>query len=161
MQNKKQLAIDEIDLSILEHLQVDGRRSFSEIADDLDVTTTTISNRVKKIIQEKILTIQGFLEPHRVGFKAPATIGIVIEPKRIREAASEISEFPEVSWVAIVSGQFDLIVEAMCRDSDHLTDLIIDRINKVDGVQQTQTFMQLEVIKLRQPGVELLNYEMN
>jgi Lrp/AsnC family transcriptional regulator for asnA, asnC and gidA len=159
MYEKAQYSIDDIDRGILKHLQDDGRRSFSDIADDLGVTTTTVSNRVKKLIQEEILTIQGFIEPHRVGFNAPATIGIVIDPKCIRQAAFEISEFPEVAWAAIVSGQFDLIIEAMCRDFNHLTDLIIDRISKVDGVQQTQAFIQLEVIKLRQPGVELLNYE--
>jgi Lrp/AsnC family transcriptional regulator for asnA, asnC and gidA len=159
MAARQQSRVDDLDLAILRHLQSDGRKSFSIIADDLDVTVTTVSKRVKRMIRDDILLIEGFVQYHAVGFNAPAMIGVSIEPKKIEEASRKIAALPEVVVAAITTGEYDLILEVVCRDAGHLSELVISRISKVNGVKQTRTFYMLRTLKLRQAGIELLQRE--
>lgn len=149
--------LDQLDFEILRHLQEDGRRSFTEIADDLGVSAGTIRNRFTKLLAEQALHVIGRADPHRVGFRAPANIHISVRPpQRIEEVAHAIAEFPEVSYVAMVSGEFDLEVDIMCRDLDHLTELVTQRLHRVDGVADTRTNVILRVIKYGQPDLRIL-----
>jgi len=149
--------VDELDLSVLHHLQEDGRRSFTEIADALGVSVGTVRNRVSKMIEENTVQIVGRVNPHRVGFNAPATINVAVQPPHLEAAIAQITEFPEVSWMALITGEYDLIVDVMCRDVDHLTELITKRLQRVTGVTKTETAYILRVLKVAQPGLELVH----
>jgi Lrp/AsnC family transcriptional regulator for asnA, asnC and gidA len=152
--------LDSLDFEILRHLQEDGRRSFTEIADDLKVSAGTIRNRFAKLLADKALHVIGRADPHRVGFRAPANVHILIRPPHLIETtAAAIAEFPEVSYVAIVSGEFDLEVDIMCRDLDHLTDLVTQRLPQVHGVTDIRTNVILRVIKYAQPDLRILQEE--
>lgn len=151
--------VDELDLAILNHLQEDGRRSFTDIAEALAVSVGTVRNRVSRMIEDSTVQIVGRVNPHRVGFNAPATINVAVQPPYLEEAMAQISAFPEVSWLALVTGQYDLMVDVMCRDVDHLTELITKRLQKVPGVTKTESVYVLRILKVGQPGLELLRPE--
>ena len=147
--------VDDLDFAILAHLQEDGRRSFTDIARDLGTAVGTIRNRVTKLLEDNTLKIIGRVNPFRVGFNAPASILISVDPPFLQSAAEEISEFPEVSYISMLTGDYDLMVDAMCKDSDHLTDFLLQRLSKVKGVKSYRTSIILRIVKVAQPDLML------
>jgi Lrp/AsnC family transcriptional regulator for asnA, asnC and gidA len=140
--------MDKLDLAILSILQINGRRPFTDIAQKLGVSEGTIRNRVNRLIDNQTLQIVGLVNPNSLGFNAPAIIGVLINEGDIEKIASEIARFPEVSYLIMVSGEFDLIVEVLCRDRDHLADFLNHNLRQVAGVGKTQTFMALKTFKM-------------
>jgi Lrp/AsnC family transcriptional regulator for asnA, asnC and gidA len=150
-------AIDELDLIILTHLQQDGRKSFTDIAQATGASVGTIRNRVQRMVEDKTVRISGRVDPHRVGFQAPANIRISVQPaSQIESVAAQIAQFPEVSYVALMSGEFDLEIDVMCRDQEHLSPLITERLHKVAGVSNIHTDIVLRVYKLADPDLSLV-----
>ena len=140
--------MDEIDRAILSFLQKDGRTRFTEIAKELGVTEGTVRNRVAKLQEAHALQIIGMVDPRRIGYDAPAIIGVSIQPPYLEEAAAQIAAWPEVSYLIMVSGEFDLMVEVLCRDRKHLAAFLRERLQQVTGVQRTQTSMILHTYKM-------------
>ena len=151
--------IDKLDLSILEHLQEDGRKSFTEISKALDVAVGTIRNRYNKMVADGTLNIIPKVDPVRIGFNAPASIGISVELNRLQEAIDSISSFPEVSWLASVTGKYDIVVDVMCKDIDHLNEFVIERLGKVPGVRDIEITFHLKIYKVALPALSLVSVE--
>jgi Lrp/AsnC family transcriptional regulator for asnA, asnC and gidA len=147
---------DELDVAILGHLEQDGRKSQSDIAADLGVTVSTIGNRLKRLRDEELLVIYGFLDPHRVGFNAPALIRVSAKPIDLEQLGAEIAELPEVLSVTLTTGEFQLLVEVQCRDNDHLTELIVYHLQQIEGIRETRTSILLREIMIKQPRVKML-----
>jgi Lrp/AsnC family transcriptional regulator for asnA, asnC and gidA len=139
--------MDELDLSIVAFLQEDGRMRYTEIAKALDVTEGTVRNRVTKLLERNAIQVIGVLDPHQMGYDAPAIIGVSIQPTRLDQAAVEIAAMPEVSYLIMVAGEVDLIVEVFCRDREHLAVFLRDRLLQVAGVQRAQTSFILHTYK--------------
>ncbi len=156
MTNAKQILLDELDVSILRHLEEDGRKSYSDIAEDLGVAVSTVSARVSKLIERNVLSILAFINPFEVGLDAPALIMMNIEPRHFEEAVEVILEYPEVNFASMTSGEYNLNLDVFCRDTNHLTELITQRLYKVIGVQDINITYQLRRLKLRPTGVDLL-----
>lgn len=150
------LPLDKLDISILAHLEEDGRKSFSDIAEDLNVSLSTISNRVKRLIEDEILVVHGFLDPLEVGFNVPAYILISVHPALIESASEEIAEFPEVLSLTMLAGEYGLAAEVHCRDTNHLTNLLVHRLQRVEGVRETRTSIQMREVCVKQPSVEMM-----
>ncbi len=139
--------MDELDLEILSLLQQDGRKPYTEIAHELGVSEGTVRNRVYRLIDEQIIQIVGQVDPIHMGFDAPAVMGVTVQPAEIEKAAEQIASFPEVSYLLMVSGGYDLIVEVACRDRAHLTNFLNQSLRKVPGVQSIHTFLILQTLK--------------
>jgi Lrp/AsnC family transcriptional regulator for asnA, asnC and gidA len=149
--------MDQIDLSIIEHLQKDGRKPFTDIARDLGISEGTVRNRVSRLLDERVIQIVGLADPLSLGFDAPAIIGVKVQPGYLERAAAEIGAFPEVSYLIMVSGEFDLFVEVMCRDRKHLGDFINKRLHQVQGINQTQSFVILGTYKMAYGALPTIN----
>jgi Lrp/AsnC family transcriptional regulator for asnA, asnC and gidA len=139
--------MDDLDISILTSLKDDGRRPFTDIAHTLGVSEGTVRNRVAKLTSDGVLNIVGLIDPASLGYNAPAVIGISLSEGDIEKIAEEIAAFPEVSYLIMVSGEFDLIVEIICRDREHLANFLNHQMRRVAGVERTQTFMTLRTFK--------------
>lgn len=140
--------MDTLDRSIVALLQEDGRMRYTTIAKALDVTEGTVRNRVARLLEEKAIQIIGVLDPHRMGFNAPAIIGVSIQPPLLEKAAAEIAAMQEVSYLIMVAGEYDLIVEVFCRDREHLAAFLKDHLLQVAGVQRAQTSFILHTYKV-------------
>jgi len=140
--------MDELDREIIEYLRTDGRMRFTKIAEELGVAEGTVRNRVAKLQDDKIIQIIGMTDPHRMGFEAPAMICVNIQPPHLEEAAAAIAALPEVSYLVLVSGEFDFLVEVQCRDREHLVTFLHESLQTIPGVQRTQTFMILHTYKM-------------
>ncbi len=140
--------MDKLDLAIIDALKANGRRPFTDIAQEVGVSEGTIRNRVTRLIDDRILHIVGLVDPSSLGFNAPAMIGVSVTGGDIEEIGHKIASFPEVSYLIMVSGEFDLMVEVLCRDREHLADFINQHLRRVQGVGRTQTFMTLRTFKM-------------
>ena len=121
---------------------------YTKIAEALNVTEGTVRNRVAKLLEDKAIQIIGVLDPHRMGFEAPAIIGVSVQPRQLEEAAAEIAAMQEVSYLLMVAGEYDLLVEVFCRDRAHLTAFLKDQLLQVAGVQRAQTSFILHTYKV-------------
>jgi len=147
--------MDDLDRKIIAILQGDGRTPNTEIAKSLNVSEATIRYRVSRLMEQKILQVIGLVDPYQLGYDAPAMIGVSVEPTLLEDAAAEIASFPEVSYLVMVSGEFDLIVEVMCQNRNQLTDFLNQKLRFVKGVTRTQSSMILKTYKMAygaQPG---------
>ena len=155
---KNNTSMDELDFSVLVLLQQDGRMSFTIMAQKLGVSISTIRTRVTKLIDDKTIQIVGRVDPEKVGFHAYAHIKISVRPANLIDAvANKLLEFPEVSFLAITSGDFELEVDVMCRDNHHLLEVINTQISKIEGVFSTKTDMYFKVLKYAQPDLNLIH----
>lgn len=152
----KSFISDELDFDILSCLQEDGRMSFTVMAEKLNVSIGTIRTRVNKLIQEDIIHIVGRVDPEKVGFHSYAQIAVYVRPATLKETvADKIAKLPEVSFLALTSGDFDLEVDVMCRNNNHLVEFV-NTISQIKGVHQTRTTFYLKVFKYAQPDLNLL-----
>lgn len=150
--------LDDLDFSVLVLLQQDGRMSFTVMAEKLGVSISTVRTRVTKLLEDKTIQIVGRVNPEKVGFHAYAHIKISIRPANLIDSvANKLLEFPEVSFLAITSGDYELEVDVMCRDNNHLLTIINSQISKIEGVYNTKTDMYFKVLKYAQPDLNLIH----
>jgi Lrp/AsnC family transcriptional regulator for asnA, asnC and gidA len=142
--------MDNIDRKIISLLQKDGRMPFTDIAKSLGVSEGTVRNRVTRLTEDRILQIIGMIDPNRMGYEAPAMIGVSVQPPLLEKVATTIADFPEVSYLIMVSGEFDLFIEVLCKDRDHLASFLNSKLLRVPGISRTQTFITLRTYKMAQ-----------
>jgi len=140
--------MDKLDLELIEILQKDGRTPFTEIAKTLDISEGTVRNRLARLRDQGILQVVGLVDPYQLGFDAPAMIGVSVDPPKLESAAEVISRFEEVSYLIMVSGEFDLIVEVMCQDRESLAEFLNQKLRQVPGITRTQTYLILRTFKM-------------
>ncbi|MEL6152374.1 MAG: Lrp/AsnC family transcriptional regulator [Chloroflexota bacterium] len=152
--------LDDLDLAILAHLQDDGRKPFTDIARALDVSVGTVRNRVGKMLEDETVWIYARINPPQLGLNASANIHVSVSPSNLIESvANTVKDFPEVSYVAMLSGEYDLELDVMCRDTAHLTQFIQERLHPVPGVVKTVTSIILRSYLYRQPDLSVLMSE--
>jgi Lrp/AsnC family transcriptional regulator for asnA, asnC and gidA len=139
--------MDELDHSIVSFLQKNGRIPFTEISQKLNVSEGTVRNRVSRLLKEGIVRIVGIADPAKMGYSLAAIIATSIQGANGEKAAVKIAKLPEVSDVLMVSGEFDLMVQVYCRDSEHLSTFINTALRTIPGVLHTQTFVVLKTFK--------------
>ncbi|HYV16893.1 MAG TPA: Lrp/AsnC family transcriptional regulator [Conexibacter sp.] len=137
--------LDELDRAIVEALQEDGRASFRTIARRLSVAEGTIRNRYERLVSTAVLDVVGVTNPLVLGFQAMAMIGVKTDG-RARAVAEAAAELAEVDYAVVVAGRFDLLLEVVCRDHDHLLE-VIERLGALEGVLSTDSFVYLQLTK--------------
>lgn len=148
--------LDNLDFDVLSCLQQDGRMSFTVMAEKLNVSVGTIRTRVNKLIEDGTISIVGRVNPDKVGFRSYAHIAVYVRPATLKEkVAKKIASYKEVSFLAMTSGDYDLEVDVMCKDNEHLVEFV-NKISAIEGVNQTKTTIYFKVYKYAQPDLGLL-----
>ncbi|WP_052226499.1 Lrp/AsnC family transcriptional regulator [Microbacterium mangrovi] len=140
--------LDDLDLKIVAALQIDGRRSFSNLGEELGVPASSIRYRAKRLQDEGILQVVGIANPLAIGFDLLAIVGVRTSPGTARDVCAALSAMHESSYVVMTSGRFDVLVEVIARDIADMTDVLQNKIGSVPGVLSTESFFVLEVAKL-------------
>lgn len=142
------MKIDRLDHRLIACLQRDGRRPFSHIAQELGVSEGTIRQRYQRLIDNGILEVVGVADPARMGFHTMAMIGIRVDNSRTtHDIAEEIAAFPEVSYAAMSTGSFDLLIEVISESNEEFVQFLTEKLHLVAGIARTETFMLLKVYK--------------
>ena len=138
-------ALDDVDRSIIEALQKNGRASFRRIAADVGVSEATVRARYARLCDDNILQVTGVTNPLGLGFDAMAMVGIrtagAPEP-----VADEIAKWDEADYVVVTAGQYDILVELVCADRRQLLELT-NRLRSLAGVVSTESFLYLALWK--------------
>ena len=140
--------LDEKDRAIVSILQYDGRTPFTKIAEELNITEGSVRNRVKRLIETQKLKIVGIAQPEEMGWTEAGIIGINVQADRIMEVADAIAQLPEVSYLIQAAGEFDFFAEVYCKDREHFVSFLNNRLQKIPGVDRTQSFLILKMHKL-------------
>jgi Lrp/AsnC family transcriptional regulator for asnA, asnC and gidA len=138
--------LDAVSKRIVELLQEDGRQSFVTIAREVGLSEAAVRQRVQKLIDADVMQIVAVTDPLQVGFSRQAMIGVRVAGD-VALVAEALCDMPEVSYVVTTAGSFDLLVEVVCEDDDHLLDLLMGRIRRLHGVTSTETFVYLKLNK--------------
>jgi Lrp/AsnC family transcriptional regulator, regulator for asnA, asnC and gidA len=146
-QHNSKTTIDEIDQKIIEALQIDGRRPFTKLAAELGISEASVRQRVSNLIATHAMQIVAVTNPVKLGYSMASMIGIRVSGEKLFEVAEKIAAFDEIIYLIICAGSFDLLAEVVCQDNDHFLRFLTEKLYKVDGIQQTETFMYLRVCK--------------
>jgi Lrp/AsnC family transcriptional regulator for asnA, asnC and gidA len=140
--------LDETDRKIISLLQYDGRMPYTEIGNKLGLSEGAVRRRVKRLTEDGVMQIVGIVEPRLMDWNAAGMIGVNVQSGQMAQAAEAIGNFPEVTYLFMASGGFDLFVEVYCRDRDHFVEFLNQKLQQVPGVTRTETFMILKMYKM-------------
>jgi len=138
--------IDAVSKAIIEQLQEDGRRPYAAIGKAVGLSEAAVRQRVQKLLDQGVMQIVAVTDPLTVGFRRQAMVGITVEGD-IDPIADALASLDEVEYVVITAGSFDLLVEIVCEDDDHLLEMINKRILALPGVRSTESFVYLKLRK--------------
>jgi len=105
-----------------------------------------VRRRVQRLRDSGALEIVAVTDPLQLGFQREAMLGVRVQGD-VREVANEIASIEEAIYVVITAGSFDIIVELICEDDDHLVNVLNGRIRAVPGVIEVETFVYLKLAK--------------
>ncbi len=138
--------VDEISKLIIEQLQQDGRRSYAAIGKAVGLSEAAVRQRVQRLLDAGMVQIVAVTDPLQLGFLRQAMIGVTVSGDAQR-VADQLAEIPEIEYVVLTAGSFDVLVEVVCRDDDQLLEVINQRIRELDAVTRTETFVYLKLRK--------------
>lgn len=138
--------LDDLSRRLIEALQRDGRRSYAALAQDVGLSEAAVRQRVKRLLDDGVMQIVAVTDPMTVGFSRQAMVGIKAEGD-VRDVARRLSELPELDYVVLCAGEFDILVELVCEDDEHLLRLLDESVRKIAGVRETETFVYLRLEK--------------
>ena len=140
------VVVDDLDKALIEALQQDGRLPYTKLAVEVGLSEAAVRQRVQRLVEAGVVQIVAVTDPLTLGFRRMAMIGLKVEGD-LRKVANDIAALPEVSYVVVVGGSFDLMMEVVCEDDDHLLTLLNDRVRSIAGVRSTETFTYLKLFK--------------
>ena len=138
--------LDDVGKAIVEQLQDDGRRSYATIARAVGLSEAAVRQRVTRLQEAGVIQIVAVTDPLQLGFRRQAMVGVRVDGDVV-VVADALADMPEVDYVVITAGSFDVLVEAVCEDDDHLLELVGRRIRALPGVRSTETFVYMKLRK--------------
>tara|TARA_B110000014_G_scaffold262359_1_gene256152 strand:+ start:1456 stop:1914 length:459 start_codon:yes stop_codon:yes gene_type:complete len=136
---------DDLDLKLLSELKKDSSISVPVLSKKLGINSSVMYSRIKRLIKKKLIkkyTIE--IDDTQLGFEVKASVGINRDPKFKDAIQQSLLNTPEVAEICEITGRFDIIIKVLAEDLEQLHTIIIDKIGKIDGIQNTETFVELE-----------------
>jgi Lrp/AsnC family transcriptional regulator for asnA, asnC and gidA len=142
----KPVHLDDVSKAIIEQLQIDGRRSYAEIGKAVGLSEAAVRQRVQKLTESGVMQVVAVTDPMQLGFYRQAMIGVRVTGDTTLVADS-LGDLPEVDYVVLTAGSFDILAEVVCEDDAQLIELLNKKIRAIDGVLSTETFVYLKLHK--------------
>jgi Lrp/AsnC family transcriptional regulator for asnA, asnC and gidA len=140
------VSLDDVDRSIIEELQVDGRMPYTELSKRVGLSQAATRQRVNRLIDRGAMQVVAVTDPATLGFDYPAMVGVAVDGDVIA-VADALSAIEEVSYLVIAAGRFDILAEIVCADADHLLRFVNDEIRALRGVRDVELFNYLRLVK--------------
>lgn len=138
--------IDSLDRQILSVLMKDAKTPYTDIAKQLYVSGGTIHVRMKKL--EQLGIVQGanlIVDYSKLGYDISAFLGIYLDKSSLYEqVASALHAIPEIVGAHYTTGLYNIFAKIVCRDTKHLREVLNEKIQKIEGIQRTETFISLQ-----------------
>jgi Lrp/AsnC family transcriptional regulator for asnA, asnC and gidA len=138
--------IDGTDKVILKTLMQDARKPILAISKITSISGAAVHQRIKKLEKARVISgSQIIINPKILGFKTVAFIGIYLDKAmRNPEAVNQLKNIPEVIECHYTTGNWSIFVKLLCKDNEHLMELLNKKIQSVEGVSRTETFISLQ-----------------
>ncbi|MFI5957211.1 Lrp/AsnC family transcriptional regulator [Cryptosporangium sp. NPDC051539] len=140
------VVLDDIAKRIIEQLQKDGRRSYAAIAKDVGLSEAAVRQRIQRLLEAGVMQIVAVTDPLMLGFRRQAMVGVRAEGD-LREVAERLGKLDEIDYVVLTAGSYDVLLEVVAEDDDHLLRVVNELIRQVPGVRSTEIFMYLRLVK--------------
>ncbi|HEY3438995.1 MAG TPA: Lrp/AsnC family transcriptional regulator [Actinotalea sp.] len=138
--------LDATSKAIIEQLQEDGRRPYATIGKAVGLSEAAVRQRVQRLVESGVVQIVAVTDPLQVGFTRQAMIGLKAEGD-LQKLADALAALPEVDYVVITAGAFDVLCEVVCEDDEHLLEVLNSHIRTLPGVRASETFVYLKLRK--------------
>jgi Lrp/AsnC family transcriptional regulator for asnA, asnC and gidA len=138
--------LDDVNKRIIEQLQRDGRMSYAALAKVVGLSEAAVRQRVQRLLDAGVMQIVAVTDPLTLGFARQVMVGLRATGD-LRVVAASLAKVPEVEYVVICAGGYDLLAELVCTDDDHLLSLLNDAVRTIPGVTSTETFVYLKLAK--------------
>lgn len=138
--------LDDVSKAIIEQLQEDGRRPYATIGKAVGLSEAAVRQRVQRLQDSGVMQVVAVTDPLQVGFSRSAMIGIRVEGDA-EAVADTLAGMPEVDYLVVCAGNFDILAEVVAEDDDHLLEVINRRIRAIPEVRSTETFVYLKLRK--------------
>jgi Lrp/AsnC family transcriptional regulator for asnA, asnC and gidA len=120
--------------------------SYAALAKVVGLSEAAVRQRVQRLLDNGVMQIVAVTDPLTLGFSRQVMIGLKVEGD-LRAVADALAKIPEVDYVVICAGAYDLLAELVCTDDTHLLALLNDQIRTITGVVSTETFVYLKLAK--------------
>ncbi|MCY9659285.1 MULTISPECIES: Lrp/AsnC family transcriptional regulator [Paenibacillus] len=141
--------LDDLDYRIVKFLEDNARMPFTQIATELGVTERTIRMRVQQMQSDGILSLVGVVNPIKAGIRMQALIQIAVDQNKLDQVVEELMDTYEARLVVLTSGEYQLIIQVFTRDYEELSEFLMKKLNRVDGITRTNVIVELKVLKSR------------
>jgi Lrp/AsnC family transcriptional regulator for asnA, asnC and gidA len=139
------VVLDDISKAIIERLQQDGRQSYAAIGKAVGLSEAAVRQRVQRLQETGVMQIVAVTDPLTLGFRRQAMIGLKSDGD-LQKLAGDLSSMAEIDYVVISAGSFDMLIEVVCEDDDHLLE-VLSRVRAIPSVTSTETFVYLKLAK--------------
>ena len=137
--------LDEIDKAIIRHLQEDGRMSYADLGPAVGLSPAAARQRVLALLETGVMQIVAVTDPIKMGFPVQAMVGFRVSGD-LESIAGEIGQLPEVDYLVITTGRFDLLAEIVAEDNDHFL-RVLSSIRSLPEVEASEAFTYLRLEK--------------
>ena len=139
------LRFDELDMKLIQELTKDSSISVPNLSKKLGINASVLYSRIKRLIKKKLIkkfTI--VVDDALLGIGVKALVGVNRDPKLKDSIHKQLMETPEVVSISEVTGRFDMIVRVYADNLESLHTAVIEKVGKIDGIQNTETFVELQ-----------------
>ena len=136
---------DDLDMTLLFELTQDGSISVPTLSKKLGINASVLYSRIKRLMKKKLIkkfTID--IDESLLGIGVKASVGINRDPKLKDQIHAKFMETSEVASISEVTGRFDIIIEVYAKNLEALHTVVIEKIGKIVGIQNTETFVELQ-----------------
>jgi Lrp/AsnC family transcriptional regulator for asnA, asnC and gidA len=142
----QELNFDKLDLSIIQQLMHDANLSYAEIGKKLYVSAGTIHVRIKKLQEAGVISgLKYHVDLKKLGYDVIAFIGIYLEKSSLYDnVAKELKKIPEIVRMNYTTGNYSIFAEVVCKDINQLRFILHDELQKIKGIERTETILSLE-----------------
>ncbi|MET3175535.1 UNVERIFIED_ORG: DNA-binding Lrp family transcriptional regulator [Arthrobacter sp. UYCu721] len=145
-----EVPLDDVDRRIIAELTRDGRMSVTQVAENVHISRAHAYTRIARLTGEGVLTkFTALVDPIKAGLKSSAYVTLKVSQHSWRELREQLRAIPEVHHIALVGGDFDVILLVRAIDNTDLRRVIFDQLQAMPGVQDTQTFLVFEDVDTR------------
>ncbi len=140
------MELDNTDKKILAILMQNGKTTYAEVAKAVHVSGGTVHGRMKKMEEMGIVKGHRIVIDHvRLGYDITAFLGIYLYKSSLYdEVSEELKQIPEIVGAHYTTGNYSIFAKIICKDTLHLRQVLHDKIQKIQGIQRTETFISLE-----------------
>lgn len=144
--SETEIQLDGIDKMILKRLMLDARSPVNSIAKEVGISGTAVHQRLRKLEKSKlIIGSQVLIDPKVLGYKTLAFIGIYLDrAMRNQEAVRQLKKIPEVIECHYTTGNWSVLAKILCRDNEHLMQVLNSKVQNIEGISRTETYISLE-----------------